>query len=512
MQSQGRKKKSLINILIALLSNILIYILSLFTSKVIKENLGLQILGLNGVLSNVISILGLSEMGIGTAITFALYKPLAEKNESLIKSIMDFYKKAYRMVAVIVLLIGLILMPFIPKIIKHSDFSTSYILLVYSLFLFNSVVSYLLIYKRTLIVADQKNYVITTLTLIYTYVLKIGQLAVVYFTSNYILFLLVQIICSVIYNVLVSSTCNKLYPFIKGKADKLPDDLHKTIMSKIKAMFCHSLGSVVVYGTDNLLISYFCGITEAGKYTSYLSIISMITTFIVLFFDNIHDSIGNFLVTENIENKKILFNRLFFINQSLVSISSICLAILLTPFISMWLGSDTVLSVQIVIAMILSFYFSKNSLAIGNIKSAAGLFEQDKFIPIIESLINLISSIILAKFLGLLGIIIGTIISTVLCPFWVQPFIVYKNVFKENPIQYFKKYIFYTLRTVFIFLLSYFIINKVVRFVPNNFFTFLLEAAILFISVSLLWILTLFWKPEARYFSELIFSKLGKSK
>ena len=507
---KSRKKKSLLNIVVAFVSNILIYVLSLFTSRVIKHNLGLQVLGLNGVLSNVISILGLSEMGIGAAITFALYKPLAENNYDLIKSIMTFYKKAYRVVALIVLGIGLLIFPFVPSFIKHSDFSKPYIYLVYSLFLVNSVISYLLVYKRTLIVADQKNYVITIATLVYTYALKISQLAVVYFTSNYILFLIVQIVCTFIYNFVVSLICDKIYPYLKEKSEPLPEDLKSTFFTKIRALFWHSLGGVVVFGTDNLLVSWFCGVEEAGRYTSYVSVIAMITNMISLVFNNMQDSIGNFLVTETKEKQKDLFDKLFYLNQSLASVCSVCLAVLLTPFIRVWLGSDTVLSNAIVIALVVSFYFSRNRSVILAVKNTAGLFEDDKSAPIIESVINLISSIILAKFFGLIGVVLGTILSTLLVPFWVQPVVIYKKVFNKNVMTYFAQYFVYMLKMCLIYIVVYFLMEKVIKFTPQNFWVFLLEAVVLFVAVCLMWILLTFWKKEFKYYVALVVNKIKR--
>lgn len=199
------------------MSNLFITALSFFTSKVIKDRLGLEILGLNGVFTNVISVLSLTELGIGTAITFALYKPLVEGNEKLIKSIMAFYKKAYQIVAALIAVIGICLIPFLKYFVKSDSYSHTYIIQVFILFLLNAVVSYLLVYKRTLIIADQKNYIIAILTLFYTYTLKISQFVVVFFTSNYLFYLAVNVCCTFIYNLVINVTCNKLYPYLKEK-------------------------------------------------------------------------------------------------------------------------------------------------------------------------------------------------------------------------------------------------------------------------------------------------------
>lgn len=506
----NRKQKALKNIIVAFFSNILIYLLSLFASKIIKEKLGLDILGLNGVLTNIISILSLTELGVGAAITFALYEPLAHNNKELIKSIMEFYKKAYRIIAILVAIIGLLVLPLIPLFIKDSVLSKKYLFLVYLLFLVNSVLSYLLIYKRTLIVADQKNYIVTTVTLLYTYALKIFQLVVVTCTSNYILFLLVQIICTLIYNLVISFICDKLYPYLKEPSKKLEQNYYQIIIKKIKALFFHSLGSVIVLGTDNILISYFCGITEAGRYTTYLSIINMIGTIIVIIFDNLKDTIGNFLVTETKERKRQLFNNLVFMNQTVVSIFSICLVLLITPFIQIWFGQDTILPNYVVIVMIICFYIQKSMLCIGSMKTSAGLFEQDKLVPIFESCVNLITSILLAREFGIVGIVLGTIISTFFGPFLFQPIIVYKNIFNENSLKYFVTFGSYFIRFVVVFLITKYFFHQVIKFVPTNISSFFFEAVFVFIFVVILWVFTVFWKQEFKYILRIIQNKFSK--
>ncbi len=507
----SRKKQTLKNITVAFFSNILIYMLSLFTSRVIKEKLGLDILGLNGVLANVISILSLTELGVGGAITFALYTPLAHQNRELIKSIMAFYKKAYHYIALAVAVIGLALLPLVPSFIKSAEFAKGYIYIVYILFLANSVFSYLLVYKRTLIVADQKNYVITTITLVYTYALKIFQLVAVFYTSNYILFLVIQIVCTLVYNLVISFVCDKLYPFLKEKADKLDQEYVQLIARKIKALFFHSLGTVIVLGTDNILISYFCGITEAGRYTSYLSIVNMIGTIVVIIFDNLRDSVGNFLVTETKERKRELFNNLLFMNQTLVAIFSVCLMLLLTPFVRMWFGADTILPNYVVASMVVCFYIQKSMICAGGMKSSAGLFEQDRFVPIYESVVNLVASILLAQKFGIVGIVWGTIISTVVGPFLVQPLILFKYVFAENGFKYFGLYSTYFARFIIIWGLVNFIFTNLVEFIPNSIFSFLLEAAIVFVVVCLCWIVSVAWKKETRYFVGLVRSKIKRT-
>lgn len=507
----SRKRKSLKNIIFALFSNVFIYCLSLFTSKIIKEKLGLEILGLNGVLSNVISILSVSEMGIGSAITFALYKPLVNNDEEAIKSLMQFYKKAYRIIAFIVFVIGGCLLHFVPYFAGETTLSNKYIYLVYSLFLINSIISYLLVYKRTLIVADQKNYIISTITLISTYILKLGQLLIVFFTSSYVLYLLIQIFVTLCYNITISFICNKLYPYLQTNAQKLPKEIFTMVLQKIKAMFFHTIGSVVVTGTDNILISFFCGIEIAGKYTSYYSVIIILTNILYMIFDNIRDSVGNFLVTETTDDKYRLFKRLYFVNQSIVTIFSICTVFLITPFITVWLGSDVVLDNSVVLAIVISFYLNKNNIFISDMRSAAGLFEKDKYVPVIESIVNLVASILLAKQFGLIGIILGTIISTIIGPFWVKPLIVYKYIFDNKLKSFFLLYLTYFIRAIGLYFITYYFVNKICIFPITSMILFFIKAFILFMFVSTIWFISFCYKDEEKYFISLLLSKIRKS-
>ncbi len=507
---ESRKKKSLRNVITGLFSNVLIYILSLFTSKVIKENLGLQILGLNGVLSNVISILGLTEMGLSSIITFALYKPLAENNIPKIKSIMRFYKNAYRVIACVVLGIGLILFPFIPSFVKGGDFSKGYIYLVYSLFLINSVSSYFFSYNCTIIAADQKNYILTILGLISNYATKISQLLIVIFTSNYVLFLSAQIIITLIFNIIKYYLTRKLYPYLKEPAEKLDKETYNSIMNKIGALFISAIATKILTSTDNILVSMFCGVETVGKFTSYLSIVAMITSFINIVFYNMSSSIGNYLATETNENKYLLFKRFYYLNQALVSICSICLYFLLTPFISMWLGSDVVLSDIIILLMVFNFYIQNTRIIINIIRAGEGLFEQFKYFPLIESAINLIVSIVLGKIFGISGVIWGTIISFFIIPFWSIPLIIYQNIFHKSLLNYFKLFFINFTKCCILFFVVYFVTKKVNIVIPSNFGIFLIEAFIVFICVSLLWLLLSITSKEQKYFLDLVKQKFKR--
>ncbi|MCQ2584369.1 MAG: hypothetical protein MJ185_02170 [Treponema sp.] len=506
---RSRRKSVFINISTALFSNVILSLVSFFTSRIIKDKLGLDVLGLNGVLTNIISILSLTEMGIGSAISFALYKPLAENDTNMLKAIMRFYKKAYNIVALVILLLGLLILPFIKIIIQSDTFNNYFVYKAYLLFLINSVLSYLLIYKRTLIIADQKNYIVTSCTLVFTTISKVGSLIVVVLTSNYFLFLLVGIVCTVLTNLYISLIANKLYPFLKEK-DKIQLDIENKniIMKKIKALFFHSIGSVIVFGTDNILVSYFSGISDAGRYTSYLTIINMVGTIISIAFANLQDSVGNFLVTSSEDEKYNLFKKLFFLNQSFVLISSVCLLVLMPSFMKIWLGADVLFDNYILYALVISFALTKGRLPLQTVKNAAGLFEQDQWAPIAESIINLLVSIILGKYFGVLGVVIGTITSTFLIPFFVSPVIVFKNIFFKKSISFFLDYFLDVLFIIICYLIVNFITDKFFNLLNCSLLEFFLASIFVFISTSFIWGVLNSYKIEERVLVNKIIGKV----
>ncbi len=257
-----RKQKTLINIFTGVISQLLISTLGLFTTRIIKLNLGFEYMGINGVFTNIISFLNLSELGLGATILFALYKSLAEDNKQEIISILQFLKKTYYIIAAVIFGIGLCIIPFL-KFIVDTTLPTYYVISVFLIFLLSTVSSYFLTYKFVIITADQKYYIYTIYGLITGYIIKITQLIVFILTKNYILFLLIQIFFEIIKNILLNLKVNKLYPYLKTK-NKYPlaPETKKTLVSKIKAMVFHNFGGYVVNGTDNTNfnnnIYYYC--------------------------------------------------------------------------------------------------------------------------------------------------------------------------------------------------------------------------------------------------------------
>ncbi|MFW0899361.1 lipopolysaccharide biosynthesis protein [Clostridium perfringens] len=438
-----RIKKAIKNIATSIISQIVIIILGFVSRKVFIDNLGTEYLGINGLLTNILSMMVLIEGGIGISIVYNLYKPLAENNKEQIIALVNLYKKSYRVLALIILIISIFLYPFLNKIMK-TDISAISIILVYSIFVIKNIVSYLNAYKWALINADQKGYILTINNLIFQIVTTISKIIILVLTKNYLLFLLIELIIFIIQNFVNTKTIRRIYPYLNDKVNVSLDSKTKNNINKnIRAMFLHNIGGYLVFSTDNILISSFINVSTVGLYSNYTMIIGQLSGLLSPVISGIGAGVGNLIATENEEKIYEIFKTTFFISFWIYSFATIFLYNLLEPFINWWIGEGYLLNKFVFLVVLFNFYINGMRSVIGTYKSKAGLFVQDKYMPALEGVVNLVMSLILIKYLGLVGVFLGTTISTLIIPFWNQPRIVYKELLKKSVSKYFITYLVY---------------------------------------------------------------------
>lgn len=488
-----RTKNTFNNISFTLINNVLLNVLRFVTRTIFIKYLSSIYLGVNGLLSNVLGILSLADLGINTAIGFALYKPLAENDKEKIKSLMDFFKKSYRIIALIVLIIGLGLLPFLDVFVDNPD-SISYLWLYYLVFLFNMVIGYLFSYMRTLMVADQKEHKITKIVICFNLSLTILQILALIIFRSYLVYLLVQSLMLLFENIVVNKYIVKNYPYLKEKNIKpLEKEDKKSLSTNVKALLFHKIGSYFVDSTDNLIISKFLGLITVGLYSNYYLITSIFRTFLNSALWGSVSSFGNLNVVESDEKKYSIYKTINFIGFVFYGIIAICLFQLFNLFVEdIWLGKEYALSTGAVIIICINFYVSGMMQVNDAIKSSGGLYDKDKWVPIIQSIINIVASIILVKYYGLVGVFIGTLLSSIL-PTIVKPYIIYKYMFKNNWLLYFKMY-FSQLAILSISALSVVFINN--NIVINNALILFIIKGLISFSIPLIIILICYWKSE----------------
>ncbi len=437
---KNRTKQAAKNFLAAVCGTAVNSILMFVSRTIFIYTLGSKYLGINGLYTNILSILSLAELGIGNAISFSLYKPLAENDQGKIKSLMRFYKISYRIIAAAVLIIGICLAPFLKYIIKGAE-DVDHLVLYYFIYLFNTVTSYLLTYKQTIIIADQKQYLITNITNIVKVITAIGQGILLLVYANFIGYLILGAIIQLGGNVFINFYCNKKYPFLlDNDVDELCKDEKVSIFTKIKALLAHKIGDKAISQTDNIIISAFINVTTVGLVSNFTMIINMVNSFVVSFFEATVAGWGNLIATESSEKKYSATKRFIFLGYIFYGWTAICLYSLLIPFVTIWIGKDKLLAEIIVLFICLDYYMVGMRFTLSVIKQAAGAYEQDKWVPLTQAAINLVVSVIGAKTIGLTGIYVGTIVSG-LVPSIARPIVVYRYVLNRSSKEYFFTYI-----------------------------------------------------------------------
>lgn len=440
-----RKKSSFKNMITAVSSNVLTIIVGLVAQAVFIKILGSEYLGLNGLFSNVISMLGIVELGMGSAIIYNMYKPIAEENHEKIKSLMQFYKKSYRIITLIISIIGIMIIPFIKYIVDIESVTVGInVYLVYILFLLETICSYILSYKRSMLYADQKEYITNIIHMGYTILVNTMQLTFLYFTHDYYLYLIIKVMMRLVENIVISSYVNRRYSYLlDNNVTKLDSKTEKDIFQKIKALFFHKIGTFIVSGTDNIIISKYLGLVTVGLYSNYYMIINAVQTVINHIIQATRASVGNLLVTESKTKQFDIFNKIRFVNFWISCFSSICIFVIMDSFITIWIGYKFVLPTKVLLVLVINFFIVSSRSTYGAFKEAAGIFYEDRFVPIIESILNIVLSIIFVKKFGLMGVFMGTIASGLVLWCYSYPKYVYNKLFGRKISDYIKETIYY---------------------------------------------------------------------
>ncbi len=440
-----RTINSIKNISFGLISQLTSTLIAFVTRTIFIYILGVEYLGIQGLFTNILSILSLANLGFGTAIVYSLYKPISEKNTKEIKAYMNLYKKFYRVVASIVLIVGIALIPYLDKIVNLNINVNENLYIIYFMFLMESVVSYLCIYKQSILIASQKSYHISKIHTYFLILSNFMQIMILVTTKAYIPVLTIQILLRVIENIIISKKADKKFPYLKDYVIDvgLSHEKKKALYKNVYSMFMYKISGTIINSTDNIVISYFIGVVYVGIYSNYILILSTLKTFVSYIFSSLTASVGNLVVSKENKKKKEIFDLIFFISFWIYGVLSIILFIIINEFIEIWLGSSFLLSKFTVFIIILDFYTAGIQSAATMYRDTTGMFSVGKYRPIIASILNLLISILLVQKLKIAGVLLGTIISRLCVYFWFDPYIIYKNIFKEDVKKYFIKYFLY---------------------------------------------------------------------
>ena len=434
----GRVQSAAKNIAFGYIGNLTTQLLGFILRTVFISYLGDTLNGINDLYTGILSVLSLAELGVGTALNYSLYGPVARKDYEKIKSYMQLYKKAYRVIGLVIAVIGLAISPFLPYLVKQPQgVSVRDLTLYYFIFLFNTVSTYFVAYKYSLAYAEQKNYIQTNTITITKMITVTLQIAVIVTTRNFYLYLLTAAAVELIQKIFISWYLNRLYPYLKDKnVKKLSKEETGEVVTKTKALVFHKVGDVARLQTDSMIISAFINVTLVGFVGNYNMILNSVANFVNIIFNSVLSSFGNLIATESKEKQYDVFKVYRFFACWIYGFSAVGFFLLLTPFIVIWQGNEKVLAASVVACILIDYYFKGDRIVLSNFKTAAGVFEQDKYLALIQGVVNLILSIVLVQKIGLVGIYIGTIISGLIANI-TKPFIIYRVCFEKSVKTYF---------------------------------------------------------------------------
>lgn len=436
-----RTQKSVVNMAVGLLGQLLNLILAIASRSILARFMPSEYLGVNGLFSNVLTVLSLADLGIGTAIMYALYAPVAREDRREIQRLMNLYRKLYRYVAAAVAALGLALLPFLNLLIR-TERPVDHIVLIYLMYLSQSVASYFFVYKTALIEAHQKQYICSIYTNVFTLLRYAGQIVVLIATRNFFLYLAVQILCGLLPNLFASRRAERMYPYLKEDKTSYPEqEERREIFRNVKALFIHKAAGMMVYSVDSILISALVSLGATGVYSNYKLISSNVGGIIDRLFEGISASVGNLIATEpDGERRYHIFSTLNFGAFLLYSYGAVAMLLLFEPFILLYFGPSYLLPRRTALLLLAQFYMTGMRTVTQKFRNAQGIFWYDRYKALVEVFVNFTLSILLAARFGLDGILGATVIDLVLIPFWVDPVVLICYGWKEHHRKYLAGY------------------------------------------------------------------------
>jgi len=435
---ESRTANSFNNVLSGLVYKVVFLLTSFISRTIFIKYLGESCLGLNGLFTTILSLLSITELGIGEAITYYLYKPISEENSEKLSQLIRFYKICYRIIGIVFLGIGLLLIPALPYLVNLETDTGYNLYIIYILYLVNSAVSYLFFsYPQTILSANQKNYLVTIIYCVFQLILLICDILVITITKNYFGYLIGRVFITIAQNLVVFIVAKAKYPYITQKpAGRLSKDEIKQMFKDVYGVFVLKISGKLIDSTDNIFISVFLGTILVGYNSNYLTFTAAAASIIVSIIFAFTGSVGNFAATNSKENTKILFYKIDSINFVIALLCSVFLFSFCSPFISIIWGSEMVLD-DIAIALLCFNFYIVNSLNVVFLfRNCLGLFRSFMYMQLIAAGVNIILDFLLVKALNVTGLYLATIFSNITIA--VFPYIIslFKKGFESSSTKY----------------------------------------------------------------------------
>lgn len=477
-----RTKKTSINFIVGVIYQFVFLFSQFILRSVIIQKLGAEYLGLSSVVTSILTVLNLTEMGFASAIVFSLYKPLVDGDKSKIRALLWYYRKIYKIIGFIIMAIGLAITPFLHSFINQDVPTDVNIYIIYLVYLVNTVLSYLLFsYKRSILIADQKNYFITIVNLSLVLVQTIVQITLLILFKNFYLFVFTLPFITLINNLLIAIITRKYYKdyFVK---EELDTQTKEELKIKISGLFIIKLANSSRTGFDNIFISAFLGLSLVAIHSNYYYIVTGVGTFLGIVTNSMSASVGNKVALDTVENNYKDFNKFDFMYMVITGICCITMFVLYQPFMSVWVGDNMLLPFGTMCSFVVYFYCTKMYSIRSMYNDVRGLWWEQKFRTIFEAIANIILNLILVIYLGVLGIMLASIITMLIFSFGMSSKITFKHYFGNDKLKnYYINHAIYAIVTIFIALIVYYTSTFIT---VNNLYLEIILKGIFALSVS----------------------------
>lgn len=510
------KKKSILNVTVAISFKFILLICSLISRRFLIKYVGNEATGLFSLYTSIVGFLAVAELGVGSAITFCMYKPIVNKEINKVAALYHLFTKLYLIIGTIILVSGFLIMPFLPFLAKDYSNINLNLYVTFGLMLISTVISYMFSSKTSVINAFKNNYITTIINSTCNTLRYILQIVVVIFTKSFELYLVCIIISVTIEWGLTEIIFNKKYKNIKLINEKVTPDSKKEVIKNIKAMFMHKIGGLLVNTADSIIISAFIGVVILGKYSNYTTIMTAMTGIITLFFTPLTSIIGHLCVKNNIEDVKKYFDFFYTFNFILGLVFFLGYYAIIDDLICFCFGENLNMSKSISFVITVNYFiqFMRQSTLL--FRDATGLFFYDRWKPLFEGIANVILSIVFVylfeilfnKDYAVVGVIVATIITNLFICHIVEPYVLFKYEFKSSVKKYYiKNYLF-----IFVFVGCLFILNFFMK-ISNNLVIELFVNGFISIGISftIILMLVLFDKNFMNYLKKIL-KKLKKNK
>lgn len=495
-----------------IISGFALRIYQLFVPFIIRTimiySLGIEYVGLNSLFTSILQVLNLAELGVGSAMVYSMYKPIATDDAEKICALMRLYKIYYRVIGLIVLVGGIIIMPFLPYLIAGDIPSGLNLYILYILNLGSTVISYwLFAYKNCLLMAHQRTDIVSKLTIIVSTGQYLFQGIILVVLKNYYAYLIITLLSQAILNIVTAYCVTLMYPNYAAKG-KLYKAEVKVINQRVKDLFTSKLGNIIVNSADTIVISAFLGLSVLGIYNNYYYILNAILGFMTVIFNACTAGIGNSLIVDSEEKNLNDLNKLTFLIAWSGTVCCCCFLGLYQPFMRIWVGKEYLLSYNCVVCMVIYFYIRVINQVLVVYKDAAGMWHEDRYRPLFTALVNLILNLIMVRFIGLYGILLSTILSTLIVG---MPWVIHNLftvVFKRSAKIFINNLIKYTFVALLACIICY-LMGSLVR--GNDYVQIIINLMISLIIPNLLFIVLFHRAKVFKASIELVDKMIGKN-